>query len=174
MITASAKKRENIAEYLLYMWQIEDIIRACGLDIDKIESAIISRYSGVSEQQLKDTREWYESLIDMMRCEGKEKEAPATQCQYTQRYRAAAPPSAPRPEVCRLRRGVLQHSSSDSRTASQIGRQAEGGDRDLLRSNVWLADASSSAQGCERRHPQSHSADIPIPEPSGRVLQTGL
>ena len=74
MITASAKKRENIAEYLLYMWQIEDIIRACGLDIDKIESAIISRYSGVSEQQLKDTREWYESLIDMMRREGKEKE----------------------------------------------------------------------------------------------------
>ena len=72
MITASAKKRENIAEYLLYMWQIEDIIRACGLDIDKIESAIISRYSGVSEQQLKDTREWYESLIDMMRREGKE------------------------------------------------------------------------------------------------------
>ena len=56
------------------MWQIEDIIRACGLDIDKIESAIISRYSGVSEQQLKDTREWYESLIDMMRREGKEKE----------------------------------------------------------------------------------------------------
>ena len=28
MITASAKKRENIAEYLLYMWQIEDLIRA--------------------------------------------------------------------------------------------------------------------------------------------------
>ena len=24
MFTASAKKKENIAEYLLYMWQIED------------------------------------------------------------------------------------------------------------------------------------------------------
>ena len=33
MIIASQKKKENIAEYLLYMWQIEDIIRAYGLDI---------------------------------------------------------------------------------------------------------------------------------------------
>ncbi len=37
MITASQKKRDNIAEYLLYMWQIEDLIRANGLDIDKIK-----------------------------------------------------------------------------------------------------------------------------------------
>lgn len=29
MITASQKRKENIAEYLLYMWQIEDLIRAC-------------------------------------------------------------------------------------------------------------------------------------------------
>ena len=28
MIIARQKKQENIAEYLLYMWQIEDIIRA--------------------------------------------------------------------------------------------------------------------------------------------------
>lgn len=37
MIIASQKKKENIAEYLLYMWQIEDIIRAYGLDIDQIQ-----------------------------------------------------------------------------------------------------------------------------------------
>ncbi|MDE6400025.1 MAG: DUF4924 family protein, partial [Muribaculaceae bacterium] len=46
MITASLKKRENIAEYLLYMWQIEDLIRANGLDIEKIKSNIIDQYSG--------------------------------------------------------------------------------------------------------------------------------
>lgn len=69
MITASAKKRENIAEYLLYMWQIEDLIRANGLDIDKIQSTIIDHYSNLSDQQKKEMREWYESLIDMMRRE---------------------------------------------------------------------------------------------------------
>lgn len=73
MITASAKKRENIAEYLLYMWQIEDLIRAYGLDIDKIQANIIDRYENLDEQTRKEMRDWYESLIDMMRREGKEK-----------------------------------------------------------------------------------------------------
>ena len=66
MITASAKKRENIAEYLLYMWQIEDLIRANNLDMEKIENNIIAKYTGLSEEQRKEMRDWYESLIDMM------------------------------------------------------------------------------------------------------------
>lgn len=69
MITASVKKKENIAEYLLYMWQIEDLIRANGLDIDKIQVSIIDQYKDLTEQQRKEMREWYESLIDMMRRE---------------------------------------------------------------------------------------------------------
>lgn len=69
MITASQKKKENIAEYLLYMWQIEDLIRANGLDIDNIQKNIIDKYSDLTEEQRKEMREWYESLIDMMRRE---------------------------------------------------------------------------------------------------------
>ena len=70
MITASEKKRENIAEYLLYMWQIEDLIRANNLDIDKIQTSIIDQYQDLTDQQRKEMRDWYESLIDMMRREG--------------------------------------------------------------------------------------------------------
>lgn len=73
MITASQKKRENIAEYLLYMWQIEDLIRANNFDIDKIEENIISKYSNLSNTGHKEMRDWYESLIDMMHREGVEK-----------------------------------------------------------------------------------------------------
>ena len=68
MIIASQKRKENIAEYLLYMWQIEDLIRANGLDINKIISNIIDRYD-LSPEQRKSMIEWYESLIDMMRRE---------------------------------------------------------------------------------------------------------
>ncbi len=71
MIIASQKKKENIAEYLLYMWQIEDVIRAYGLDIDRIQQHIIDPY-GLPEEQKRAMREWYESLIDMMRSEGVE------------------------------------------------------------------------------------------------------
>ena len=70
MFTASAKKKENIAEYLLYMWQIEDIIRAYKLDLDRIRTEIVDAYTGISEEQRTALYEWYESLIDMMRSEG--------------------------------------------------------------------------------------------------------
>lgn len=68
MYIASQKRKENIAEYLLYMWQIEDIIRANGLDLDKIKSNVIDRFT-LSPEQYKEMAEWYESLIDMMRRE---------------------------------------------------------------------------------------------------------
>lgn len=69
MIVASKKRKENIAEYLLYMWQIEDLIRANGLDIDKISTNIIDKFN-LDETQRREMTEWYESLIDMMRREG--------------------------------------------------------------------------------------------------------
>ncbi len=69
MLVARKLKEENIAEYLIYMWQVEDIIRANGLDIDKIEETIISRFDQ-SENVKLEIREWYENLIEMMRLEG--------------------------------------------------------------------------------------------------------
>jgi flagellin-specific chaperone FliS len=68
MLTARGKKNENIAEYLLYMWQIEDLIRAFGLDIERIQQQLIDRYDQ-PEAVRGEIREWYESLIDMMRRE---------------------------------------------------------------------------------------------------------
>ena len=72
MYIASQKHKENIAEYLLYMWQIEDVIRANGLDIDKIKTNVIDRFQ-LDDAQKKEMTEWYESLIDMMRRENVEK-----------------------------------------------------------------------------------------------------
>lgn len=71
MIIARQKKKENIAEYLLYMWQIEDIIRANGLSLDKIQAGIIDQFDQPEETK-KEIRDWYESLIDMMRSEDKQ------------------------------------------------------------------------------------------------------
>lgn len=68
MFIAKKLKNENICEYLLYMWQIEDLIRAYQLNIDLIEKNIIAAYP-VSETEKKQLYDWYESLIDMMRQE---------------------------------------------------------------------------------------------------------
>ena len=44
MLIATKLKKENICEYLLYMWQIEDILRACKLDIELVDKHIISKF----------------------------------------------------------------------------------------------------------------------------------
>ena len=68
MLIAQQLKEKNIAEYLIYMWQVEDLIRANNLDVDKIEEQIISRFNQPDNVK-KEIREWYENLIDMMRRE---------------------------------------------------------------------------------------------------------
>ena len=68
MIIAKEKRYTNIAEYILYMWQIEDIIRAYKFDIDKIEKEIISNYDQPEDVQ-KEIKYWYLSLIEMMTSE---------------------------------------------------------------------------------------------------------
>ena len=65
MLIAETKRKENMAEYLLYMWQVEDLIRANGCDIDAIERNLISRYD-VDDAKRGEIREWYENLVKMM------------------------------------------------------------------------------------------------------------
>lgn len=73
MIESPVKKNDNVAEYILYMWQIEDMIRANRMDIDTIKRNIIDRYTNITDQQRDSLIQWYESLIDMMRRENIEK-----------------------------------------------------------------------------------------------------
>ena len=68
MIIAQQKRQENIAEYLLYLWQVEDLLRACKLDIDTVEQTVIAQYN-VDEKTRDEIKEWYESLIKMMELE---------------------------------------------------------------------------------------------------------
>ena len=69
MYISQQLKQQNIAEYLLYMWQIEDLIRAYGFDVEKIKSAIVDPYP-VSEEQKAALLQWYKDLINMMHDEG--------------------------------------------------------------------------------------------------------
>ncbi|MDD6471603.1 MAG: DUF4924 family protein [Bacteroidales bacterium] len=67
MLIAQTLRKKNIAEYLLYMWQVEDLIRANGCVLENLEKDIISKYP---ESQQESVRKWYSNLIDMMRTEG--------------------------------------------------------------------------------------------------------
>lgn len=69
MYIARQLKEKNIAEYLLYMWQVEDIIRANSWDIDQLEKNYLSKFEASSEQKAE-LRQWYSDLIEMMCSEG--------------------------------------------------------------------------------------------------------
>lgn len=69
MLIARKKKQDNIAEYLLYMWQMEDILRANQLDINRVKENIIDKYDQPDDVKAEMT-EWYQNLIDMMKLEG--------------------------------------------------------------------------------------------------------
>ncbi|MDQ1769676.1 DUF4924 family protein [Labilibaculum sp. A4] len=68
MIIAQDKKKTNLAEYILYMWQVEDIIRAYQFNIDKIDENIIKQFNQPEATQ-NEIRDWYENLIEMMKIE---------------------------------------------------------------------------------------------------------
>ncbi len=69
MFVSKQLKENNIAEYLLYMWQVEDLIRANGMDLERIRETLVvpSRLDDGNEAELM---EWYENLVEMMRLEG--------------------------------------------------------------------------------------------------------
>jgi Domain of unknown function (DUF4924) len=69
MLIAQEKRKSNIAEYILYMWQVEDIIRACNFDIGLIESNYVSKFKPSTRIQ-DDIKNWYANLILMMHEEG--------------------------------------------------------------------------------------------------------
>ena len=70
MFVQKELREKNIAEFLLYMWQVEDMIRAAGLDSDRLYETVI-KSSGRSEVDCAEWKQWYDDLIEMMRTEGK-------------------------------------------------------------------------------------------------------
>ena len=65
MFVAYQKKKENVCEYFIYMFQIEDIIRACKFDRKTIETTLLPKYPSEPAVQTE-VRQWYFGLADQM------------------------------------------------------------------------------------------------------------
>lgn len=70
MFIARQLRNKNRAEYLLYMWQVEDIIRAHHCDIEALRNGYLSQFDLTAEER-KELEEWYENLCVMLKEEGK-------------------------------------------------------------------------------------------------------
>ena len=69
MFVAQELRKKNIAEYLLYMWQIEDTIRAFDCQLRRIRDEWVAQYN-YSEEQKDEEIDWFGNLIRMMNQEG--------------------------------------------------------------------------------------------------------
>jgi len=69
MIIARQKRKENIVEYIIYMWHVEDLLRACRFDMNEVEAHIMTSYQQ-PENIRQEIRQWYQELIEMAQNEG--------------------------------------------------------------------------------------------------------
>lgn len=69
MYIAQELRKKNIAEYLLYMWQVEDIIRACGCNLSRLQRDYINQFD-YTEEQKEELTDWYGDLVRMINQEG--------------------------------------------------------------------------------------------------------
>lgn len=66
MFIAQQKKETNIAEYVIYMYQIEDVLRAYKFDIEKVRRHIIQpqvKSKSLEQEAVK----WYAEIIEEMK-----------------------------------------------------------------------------------------------------------
>ena len=88
MFIAQELRKKNIAEYLLYMWQVEDTIRAFGCSLPRIRREYIDRFD-YSDEQKEEEADWFGNLIRMM---NERTGPPADQpCDAADAHRAARP-----------------------------------------------------------------------------------
>ena len=72
MYIAQSKRKENIAEYILYLWQLEDLLRALQFSPEAVYSQLVQKQERLSEQQKQQALVWYMELAGLLREEGKE------------------------------------------------------------------------------------------------------
>ncbi|MFI3316158.1 MAG: DUF4924 family protein [Rikenellaceae bacterium] len=71
MDTAQSLRKQNVAEYILYLWQLEDMFRALQFSPQAIYSQFIAPRQ-LDEQSSNMLLAWYMELVDLLQKEGKE------------------------------------------------------------------------------------------------------
>ncbi len=72
MDTAQKLRHQNIAEYILYIWQLEDLIRALQFSPEAIYSQFVTPRTQLSPEEQLSLLEWYTQIGDLLQKEGKE------------------------------------------------------------------------------------------------------
>ena len=70
MSLAAKKLKENVSEYIIFLWQMEDLLRAVHFDANALDD-FISSYTP-SEDAFDTEKQWFAELMSTMRRDGVE------------------------------------------------------------------------------------------------------
>jgi hypothetical protein len=70
MDIARQKRDENIAEYILYIWQLEDLLRALRFDRRAVLEILVAPREATDEWR-RQALEWYMEIAELLQKEGK-------------------------------------------------------------------------------------------------------
>jgi hypothetical protein len=70
MYIALNKRKENIAEYILYLWQLEDLLRALQFSPEAIFNTLVSS-RGLDRKAEEELLEWYMGIVELLEREDK-------------------------------------------------------------------------------------------------------
>ncbi len=69
MQIAKKLRKQNLVAYVLYMYQVEDIVRSYDCDIQKIAEEYLPRFD-YDDDELEQALQWYDGLARMIKEEG--------------------------------------------------------------------------------------------------------
>ena len=114
MYIAQAKRKENIAEYILYLWQLEDLLRALRFSPEAIWSQLVAPQIPGDEERQNNLLMWYMDvgslLGDLNNLHEQLLQAPAGE-HYRELYARL------QPELPRLRQLIGRQEISDTELA---------------------------------------------------------
>lgn len=67
MVIADKKKKENISEYIIHMYQTEDLLRVYNFNMKDIRKYVISH---IKEENTQEIEDWYQGIAKQMKAEG--------------------------------------------------------------------------------------------------------
>ena len=170
MYIAQQLRKNNIAEYLLYMWQVEDLLRAYGCSLSRIRREYIERFDYTDEQK-EEMTDWYGDLIRMMNQEGCREtghlQINKVVMQQLDRTQRAAPQQHQIPLLHeRILQGVALY-----RGTPQARKFRGTGNRDLLQRPLRHHDAPPAEKGNQSRYRTCHQGNHHLHRHALRLLQ---
>ncbi|KXX71337.1 DUF4924 family protein [Flammeovirga sp. SJP92] len=69
MIIADKKKEDNICEYIIYIYQSEELLRAFNFNFDDIKEYVLKHITKLTEEEKEEVLNWHKELMKLMESE---------------------------------------------------------------------------------------------------------